>query len=55
MNYIAKYIRRVLAFKENVLSLKMAEITRNNHSHVMRVKMFNELLCKVRSCFMVCN
>ena len=51
MNCIAKYVRRLLALKENVLSLKIAEITRNNHSYVMRVKMFDELLYKGKKLF----
>ena len=36
MNCIAMYVRRVSASEEKVASLKMAEITRNYHSHVMR-------------------
>lgn len=51
MNYIAKCIRRVLALKENVLSLKIAEITMNYHSHVMCVNMFDKLLCKGKKLF----
>ena len=51
MNNITKCIRRVLAFKENVLSLKIAEIKRNYHSHVMRVEMFDKLLCKGKMLF----
>ena len=51
MKYIAKCIRRILALKENVLSLKIAEIKRNYHSHVMRVEMFDKLLCKGKMLF----